>query len=702
MDSLTRLPDLAPIEALPPEAPLAMPEQDLRAAPPGRKRPASPPGMALRRAAVFIPAILLTAFTAREMHLVLGVNGVTTLEAAILVVFVTLFAWIALALFSSLAGFVVLLSRPKAPPLPDPASLPRTALLMPAYNEDPARTMAALATIRAELVRLGASHTFDVFILSDTTDPDAWIAEEAAWLALRRHTGMERVFYRRRPHNTHRKAGNIADWVRRWGGAYPQFMILDADSLMTGECILHLAGAMAREPTLGLVQSLPVIVGGQTLFARMQQFAGRVYGPMIAHGLAWWAGADGNYWGHNAMIRTQAFAEAAGLPTLSGRKPFGGTILSHDFVEAALLRRAGWGVVMRPELAGSFEESPPSLIELAIRDRRWCQGNLQHIAVLPTRGLHPVSRLHLLMGIGSYVTAPLWLLFLVMGILISLQARFILPEYFPQGRSLFPAWPSIDPVRSMYVFIGTMAVLLGPKLLAWFAMLLRADERRGCGGAIRSLASVLVETVVAGLLAPVAMLSQSSAVVGILAGRDGGWQPQVRDDGRVPFAQVARRYWPHTAMGALLALASWLVSVPLLLWMSPVVLGLGLAIPLATLTGRRGAGRALRRLGLLQTPEEAAPPTVLTDARALAPSFATPHARAIPRLLSDPALFAAHRAMLPPPRRPGDPFDPNLLLAVAKVSEMLSAAETNSLTRGELAALLGSEEGLDRLQALAG
>ena len=434
MDGLTR----PPFEALPPEAPLAMPEQDFRTAPSGPTRPASPRAMGLRRAAVFIPAILLTAFTAREMHRVLGVNGVTTLEAAILVVFVTLFAWIALALFSSIAGFVVLLTRPKPPPLPDPATLPRTALLMPAYNEDPARTMAALATIRADLARLGAGDAFDIFILSDTTDPDSWIAEEAAWLALRARPGMDRVFYRRRRHNTHRKAGNIADWIRRWGGAYPQFMILDADSLMTGECILHLAGAMAREPTLGLVQSLPVIVGGQTLFARMQQFAGRVYGPMIAHGLAWWAGADGNYWGHNATIRTRAFAEAAGLPTLPGRKPFGGTILSHDFVEAALLRRAGWGVVMRPELAGSYEESPPSLIELAIRDRRWCQGNLQHIAVLPTRGLHPISRLHLLMGIGSYVTAPLWLLFLVMGILISLQARFILPEYFPQGRSLFP------------------------------------------------------------------------------------------------------------------------------------------------------------------------------------------------------------------------------------------------------------------------
>ena len=693
--------------ALPPESPMDMPVQSLGHAPPPSPRPpSSPKGIALRRILVIGGAILLTAIAANEMHKVLGVNGITPLEITILVVFVSLFAWIALSMTSSLAGFIKLLR-----PLPrgegdgehgHDVQIPPTALLMPAYNEDPARIMAALAVIHADLARLNIAEAFDFFILSDTTNPDAWVTEEAAYLALRAHLPHARIFYRRRPKNTERKAGNIADWVKRWGGAYPQFMILDADSLMTGACIAHLARTMAAMPGTGLIQSLPVIVGAQTLFARAQQFAGRVYGPMIAEGIATWHGSEGNYWGHNAMIRTVAFASAAGLPTLPGRKPFGGHILSHDFVEAALIRRAGWAIHMLPSLQGSFEECPPSLTELGVRDRRWCQGNLQHAAILPARGLHPVSRMHLLMGIGSYVTAPLWLLFLVMGILISLQARFVPPNYFPTGQaSLFPLWPAVDPVRSMWVFIGTMGVLLGPKLLAWFAVIVHAPQRRAFGGAVRMLLGVLVESVVSGLLAPVAMLTQSASVISILAGRDGGWQPQQREDGRVPFRETFRKYLPHTLTGLSLGLASWAVSWPLLWWMSPVVIGLAFAAPLAAITAARGPGRTLRRLGLLRTPEEAAPPTVVVEARTLQAQFTPPKMNGIDRLLADPVLLAAHRAMLPPPRRPGDPFDPALLLGMAKLGEMHRLSEVASLTLAERAAILADGTGLEAIEALS-
>mgnify|MGYP000559488803 CR=1 FL=1 len=367
-----------------------------------------------------------------------------------------------------------------AGPLPAPGI--RTALLMPTYNEDPARVMAGLQATYESLVATGHAGAFDLFILSDTTDPDVWIAEEAAFLALRDRTGATRLFYRRRAKNTERKAGNIADWVRRWGAAYPVMLVLDADSVMEGATLVRLASAMERNPGIGILQTLPVIVGATTLFARMQQFAGRVYGPLIAHGIAWWHGSEGNYWGHNAAIRTAAFAGAAGLPTLRGRTPFGGHILSHDFVEAALIRRAGWAVHMVPGLGGSYEEGPPSLTDVAVRDRRWCQGNLQHAGVLPAAGLHPVSRLHLLMGIGSYVTSPLWLLFLLSGVLISLQSRFVRPEYFGEGRALFPSWPQVDPVLAKWVFIGTMAVLLAPKLMAYAVLLRDRPLRRGCGG----------------------------------------------------------------------------------------------------------------------------------------------------------------------------------------------------------------------------
>lgn len=691
-----------PFQGMPPETPLPMVAQSFRQKP-GRtpRPPSSPRSIAWRRLLVVGGAVILTVAATREMSLVLGSNGLTGLAYLILALFISLFAWIALALTSAIAGFVSVVTnggRRLDTALAEPVS-GRTALLMPAYNEAPARIMAALETLHHDLAAAGASPQFDLFILSDTRDPAAWIAEEAAFMQLRSRIGSS-VFYRRRAQNVERKAGNIADWIRRWGGGYDQFLILDADSVMTADCVIRLVAAMERTPDAGLIQSLPVIVGGRTLFARMQQFAGRLYGPVIAHGIAWWHGAEGNYWGHNAIIRTRAFAEAAGLPSLPGRKPFGGHILSHDFVEAALLRRAGWAIHMMPAVEGSYEEGPPSLADVAVRDRRWCQGNLQHAAVLPTRGLHWVSRLHLMMGIGAYGTAPLWLAFLLTGIILSLEAHFILPDYFPSGPSLFPRWPVVDPVRSMWLFITTMAVLLGPKLLATLAGLLRGPERRAFGGGIRLIASVLVETVLAALIAPIAMLTQSAAVISILSGRDGGWQPQRRDDGAVVWSDILRAYLPHTMAGLVLGITSALVSIPLLLWMSPVVVGLVLAIPLASLTARRSAGGALARIGLLGTPEERNQLPVLarvTTASAEYIELADP----IATLFSDPALLAAHRTMLPPPRQHGDAYDTSLLIARAKLEDSTSFTEARTLlTKQELAAALTDAPCLDRLLAL--
>lgn len=705
--------------ALPPEAPLEMPVQSLRARPARREggMTSRPALLWLRRLLVIGAAIALTVFAAREMWLVLNSGRPTPLQALVLVLFVVLFAWIALSFTSAVCGFVRLLLGPDrrlgiAPDGPPPIPGVRTALLMPTYNEDPARVMAGLQAMHESLAAAGALDRFHIFILSDSTQPESWIAEEAAFLALRRRTGDDalgeggRIFYRRRPKNTERKAGNIADWVRRWGAAYPQMLVLDADSVMEADTVLRLADAMERNPDVGLIQTLPIIAGGNTLFARMQQFAGRVYGPLIAEGIAWWHGTEGNYWGHNAIIRTAAFAEAAGLPDLPGRKPFGGHIMSHDFVEAALLRRAGWAVHMVPWLRGTYEESPPSLMDLAIRDRRWCQGNLQHMAVLPARGLHWVSRLHLLTGIGSYVTAPIWLVFLFCGVLLAIQARFIRPEYFPAGPSLFPEWPVVDPVRAMWVFIGTMSLLLAPKLMAWFALLFHRTDRRGSGGAVRAFLSVLVETLIAGLLAPVTMLTQSVDVVAILLGRDSGWNAQRRDDGSVPLGQVARLYWRHTLFGLAFGGAAWLVSPYLALWMSPVVVGLALAIPLAAWTARRDVGVGLRRLGLLLTPEEHSVPPALARARALHAQLQAEAAK-VPegpeRLFREPDLLEAHRRMLPPPRRPRvDPFDPVLLLGLAKLEEAESLTEAlGGLTRAELAAVLADARGLARMEALA-
>jgi membrane glycosyltransferase len=686
-----------PFQGTPPEAPLSMPVQCLRRAPTRGARPTSSPRtIAVRRLLVVGGAVVLTAAGVWQMKLVLTTSDLTPVAVFMLLLFAALFAWIALSFTSALAGFVSLLAGGGHGPAHsiDITSAPRpkarTALLMPCYNESPARVMGGLQAIWESLESADAVGMFDIFVLSDTTDPQVWIAEEEQFLELRRRTGSDRIFYRHRAQNTGRKAGNIAEWVTRWGGDYPYFLILDADSVMEARTLLHLAATMQAHPDIGLIQTLPIITGGATVFARLQQFAGRIYGPLIAHGISWWHGAEGNYWGHNAIIRTQAFAEQAGLPELRGPQPIGGHILSHDFVEAALMRRGGWAIHMIPALGGSYEEGPPSLTDVSIRDRRWCQGNLQHLGVLPTRGLHWISRLHLLTGIGAYITAPLWLLFLLAGIVNALQARFMVPNYFPDGgKALFPTWPVIDPVRAKWMFVGTMALLLLPKLLGCLVAITDRATRRGSGGALRLLAGTVLESLVSGLLAPVVMLTQTMHVMSIAIGRDSGWSAQRRDDGALPLGDTVRRYLGHTVLGAALGVAAWLVSASLALWMSPVVLGLLLAVPLAVLTNHRD--RVLASFGLLRIPEEMATPPVLARAAALAREVAPDQAPPMPaRLLDNPRLLAAHCALLPKPRRPWlDPLNVPQLTARAKLEEAPTVlAAWEAMTQSERIAWL--------------
>lgn len=703
-------PDPAP--SLPPEAPLAMPVQSLSHAPGGTGRPeTSPISMPVRRALLLITAIGLTAAFAYEMYRVLDVGGLTGLEITVLVLFVALSGWIAFSFTSALAGIPGLLRHGRGVtlgidprgPLPDVSI--RTALLLPTYNEDPRRVFAGLAATLRSLEATGRGDRFDAFVLSDTTNADVWIAEAEAYRQLMREAGFSGgLYYRRRLHNIDRKAGNVAEWVQRFGGAYEAMIVLDADSVMRGEAVVRLAAAMDAHPRVGLIQTLPAIVRGRTLFARTQQFAAALYGPLLAHGLAAWHGSESNYWGHNAIIRTRAFAEAAGLPHLPGRPPFGGHILSHDFVEAALLRRAGWAVHLVPSLSGSYEEGPSSAADLVVRDRRWCQGNLQHAGVLPARGLHWVSRLHLLIGIGSYITAPLWLMMLIAGLLVALQARFVPPDYFPGGFSLFPDWPAQDPIRAAWVFTATMGALLAPKLIALVALLFDSNRRRGFGGLFAATGGVLLETLITGLMAPVMMVLQTACVADVLRGRDGGWTSQRRDDGRVPFGEFVRLYGPATLLGVLLGAAAWAISLPLLLWMSPVVAGLLLAIPLAMVTSSRGAGVGLGRIGLLATPEERAPPAELASLSALLEAVPTAPGREAVRLLAaDGELLALHRAMLPEGgrRRRGD-VAPERLVARAKVDDATTLAEAlGALTAREKSAALADAEALDRLITLA-
>jgi membrane glycosyltransferase len=622
----------------------------------------------------------------------------------VLFLFVLLFAWIAFSFMSALAGFAVLLFRMKDPLGIDPdAPLSsigtKNAMLLPTYNEDPYRIMARLRAMYESVEQSAYGSGFDWFVLSDTTNPAVWIAEEKSFLQLRGGLGANNIFYRHRPENFARKSGNIEDWIKRFGAGYEHMIILDADSLMTGDTIVRLVSAMEAHPGVALIQTLPIVVNAKTLFARLQQFSGRLYGPLIAAGIAWWHGSEGNYWGHNAIIRIRAFAQDAGLPELHGRKPFGGHILSHDFVEAALMRRAGWAIRMVPRLGGSFEECPPSLLDFAARDRRWCQGNLQHLAVLPARGLHWVSRLHLLTGIGSYLTAPLWLLFLVLGILISLQAQFVRPEYFPKGFSLFPKWPAQDPILAAWVFVGTMGLLILPKLLAWALLVTQSLNRKQFGGGLLALAGVMIETFLSGVIAPVMMIFQSSAVGEILLGRDAGWQVQRRDDGKWPSGDLIRKYAAPTVFGAGMAASAFAVSLPLLLWMAPVILGLLLSVPIAMLSSRIGDPNSK----LLCTPEQMAPPQVLIRANELANASDEAVTCPLVALRNDTRLLEAHLRSLPAdkPRNRGQ-INPELAIARAKIEDAETFDEAlGYLTAREIFAVLNSPTTLRAMCALS-
>ncbi|UFZ07429.1 glucans biosynthesis glucosyltransferase MdoH [Bradyrhizobium ontarionense] len=687
---------------LPAEAPREMVPSPLHHAAPGRAEISSGWRIALRRGLLLAGTAALTFAGITKMYEVVEVGGVTVLEGLVLALFSILLAWIAFAFVTALAGFCLMLARRQDTipididgPLPRLSS--RTAMLLPTYNEDPDAVMVRLRAMIESIAATGQSEHFDWFLLSDTTDPDIWIGEEAAFLALRKARGTDRVFYRHRADNVARKSGNIADWVRRFGAAYAHMIILDADSLMSGATVVRLVDAMERAPQAALIQTLPVIVNGTSLFARLQQFAGRLYGPMVAAGNAWWYGSEGNYWGHNAIIRVAAFAQDAALPELRGRKPFGGHILSHDFVEAALMRRAGWGIYMTVDLDGSYEEVPPSLIDYAARDRRWCQGNLQHLAVLPARGLHWASRLHLLIGIGAYVTAPLWFAFLVLGILISLQANFVRPEYFPKGFALFPTWPAQDPVLAAQVFAATIGLLMVPKLLACLATLFTPSRRRGFGGGLRLCSAVLAETVLSALIAPSMMIFQSVAVIEILLGRDAGWQVQRRSDGGVSRREIYRKFALPTICGLAMAASATAVSVPLLAWMSPVIAGLVLAIPIGLLTAARGSGARL-----FTTPEDRIPPRVLVRARELADELRPRRRAALVELRQDAVLRRHHVDALPAPRprEPGD-IDVDLATAKARIAEAGCFEQAiRFLSRRETVAVLNDRAALGQLVAL--
>lgn len=695
--------DVSAMAGMPAPAPIEMPMQSLRRFdepdPILLKFSGNGSAVHLARVLIVATAVALTTYGAMEMYGVISVGTTTTLEWMLLFLFVLNFAWISLAFATATIGFLTLLLFPSPKNIrtssgQEPVGLQsRTAVVVPIYNEEPSRIFSAVRAMMEAVSESKLGEHFNWFILSDTTNPDIWLSEERAYLDATRQLPREaNLYYRHRPRNTERKAGNIADFVMGWGAAYDHMLVLDADSQMDAAAIIGLARAMQQDPAAGIIQTLPLVVNRNTLFARLQQFAARVYGPVLAAGLSAWSGRDGNYWGHNAIIRIKAFANNCRLPTLKGAPPFGGHILSHDFVEAALIRRGGYRVYMLPHMQGSYEESPPSLIDLAIRDRRWCQGNLQHSRVIAARGLHSMNRIHLASGIMSYLSSPIWLAQLLVGIVIVLQSHYVRPEYFTDEFALLPAWPQFDAERALWLFALTMCILIIPKFYGLIVSLCNAAVRKGTGGASLLIASTLLEIILSALMAPIMMLIQTGSVFRILLGRDSGWNPQRRDDGGIPFGSIFRRHLSHTILGVIALVAGMLIAPSLVVWMSPTIAGLILASLISWASGQRTIGLALRRLGLLLTPEEVATPALIQRSRQLFQESRTNFTTepALLRIRQDPDIYRWHERFLQAEvdRMPGD-VDVARAVAAAKLADAKSLTQAISwLTNAEQNAVL--------------
>ena len=408
------------------------------------------------------------------------------------------------------------------PVLKPPSGAARTAVLLPVFEEDAARVFARAAVISDEIANAcapGSTGALDIFVLSDTASPEGAAAEERA-AAVLRPQGRPPIFYRRRTERPGRKAGNLAEWIGRWGGAYDFAVILDADSLMTGPAIARLVGAMEANPNAGLIQAMCYPIGCNTLFARIQQFSARVYGPLFQRGVALWQGPRGNFWGHNAIVRTAAFASSCGLPRLPGKPPVGGEIISHDTVEAALMLRAGWDVWMLPEgttahHGGSWEETPTNWLDYLARDRRWCQGNLQHIAVLAARGLRPASYYHLVRGLSHYlyvVPAIAWL------------ALFATIDRGP------------TPDAALLALVATLVAV--PRVLAFAATWM--EGAAAFGGRLGFTASFLLDQLAAVLQLPLLLVFHTLLLGLALSGKPIRWDAQARGDRALTWGQAAR------------------------------------------------------------------------------------------------------------------------------------------------------------------
>jgi membrane glycosyltransferase len=535
--------------------------------------------------------------------LALAPGGFGVLAISALVLFAVTLPWMVAGFWNAVIGFIIMrfAADPAMAVMPSTARArgdepvtASTAILLCVRNELPARIIRNLEPMLGGIDASGYAGRFHLYILSDTNDADVAAEEEVRFSDLAQHwRGRIAITYRRRTVNTGYKAGNIREFCIQWGSRHAFAVTLDADSFMTADAILRLVRIMQADPRLGILQGLVVGLPSTSLFARIFQFGMRLGMRSYTIGSAWWQSDCGPYWGHNAVLRLEPFIQYCDLPVLKDGKAER-HILSHDQIEAALMRSAGYHVRVVAQEDLGWEENPPTLLEFMRRDLRWCQGNMQYWRFLAFPNLKPVSRYQLMLAILMFIGSPAWigLLALATIALVSFDspARFIRPD---AGSALF---------------VWVLVMWFSPKIATFVDFLLRPDARRAFGGSGRITVNFAIETAYSVLLCPILWISHTIFLVGLLFDREIGWIGQVRDDHAVSFRLALASLWPQTLIGWIsigLVSATQPAALPYVLFLAG---GPALAVPFAMLTAWPALGRLAVRIGIGRLPEETATP----------------------------------------------------------------------------------------------
>ncbi|SFC02125.1 membrane glycosyltransferase [Polaromonas sp. OV174] len=569
---------------------------------------------AKRRRAVFLLLTLISTALATSLFADMQPHYDNAwLKYGQLALFALLSGWVVTGFMTAMMGFYVTLfgdahtlsAKKVQHHTLDPST--RTAIIMPICNEDVRTVFSGLRATCESVALTGHVKAFDVYVLSDSYDPAIQQAERAAWEELRSQLASQpeqpqiEVYYRLRKRRSDRKAGNVADFCRRWGKDYHYMVVLDADSVMSGDCLVSMVKLMEANPKAGIIQTATQAIGHVTLHARAQQFASRVTGRLFTLGMQYWQMGESHYWGHNAIIRIEPFMQHCALARIKGTGGMAGSIMSHDFVEAALMRRAGYHVWLVADLVGSYEQQPPDLLSELQRDRRWCQGNLQNSRLIAEPGIHPVHRSMFATGAMAYLSAPLWLCFMTMGTALWLS-----------GSPMVSDW-AVLPGELASLWAWTLSMLFLPRILGLTAVLIKRQQA-SYGGTASLLRSALLETLIALLQAPIRMLAHSLFVVVAMTGLKLEWKSPPREAAAVPWKHALQQLAPMSGVIALLAAGIALIDASALVWLLPVGLPLLLAIPMTVLTSQVGVGAAMRAHNYLLIPEETRSPAVLRRA----------------------------------------------------------------------------------------